>query len=158
MDATELDVAYRHLLTAAEAISDTAPLAADARSAIDWTLSHIALSDRILAAAAREVLSGLPATVDNRDAMEDRAIASLVASTTHAQRIDLVRRNAADLSALIGAIPDHTAGTPVRLHLVSRDGRPVPDQQLAWRDLIRLRATEHLPGHTARLRSLASAE
>ena len=114
MDATDLDTAYRRLLTAAEAISDTTPLAEGARSAIDWTPSHIALSDRILAAAAREVLTGPSAIVDNRDAMEEEAIASLVASTTHTQRIDLVRRNTGDLSALIKAIPDHAAGIPVQ--------------------------------------------
>ncbi|MEU6040513.1 hypothetical protein ABZ801_34430 [Actinomadura sp. NPDC047616] len=158
MDATALDAAYRDLLTAAEAISDTAALAAPARSAVDWTLSHLVLSDRILTAAARDVLAGLPVTIDNRQAMDDTAIDSLVASTTHAQRVDLIRRNATDLSTVIKAIPDHAAATLVQLRLVSRDGQPVPDQQLSWSGLIRLRATEHLPGHTARLRALAFTE
>lgn len=158
MDTTELDAAYRHLLTAAEAISDATPLAADARSAIDWTLSHLALSDRVLAAAARDVLSGLPAIVDNRDAMDDTAIASLIASTTHSQRVDLVRRNAADFSTVLRKIPDHAAATSVTIRLVNRNGQPVPDQQLPWNDLIHIRATEHLSGHTARLSALASSE
>lgn len=156
MDTTELDEAYRHLHTTARAISDTTALAPDARSVIDWTLSHLALSDRILAAAAREALSGLPGVVDNRDAMDDTAIASLVASTTHTQRVDLVRCNAAALSAVLKAIPD--AAAPTRLHLVSRDGHPVPDQELPWSELMRLRVNEHLPGHTARLRLLARGE
>ncbi|MFF4696435.1 hypothetical protein [Streptomyces chattanoogensis] len=158
MDATELDAAYTDLLAAAEALSDTTDLSPDVRSAVDWTLSHLALSDRILATTARGILNGLSVTIDNRDAMDTTAIASLVASTTHAQRVDLVRRNAADLTTAIKAIPDHTAATPVQLHLVSRGGQPVPDQQLPWGDLIRLRASEHLPGHTARLRTLASSE
>ncbi|MFI6730572.1 hypothetical protein [Streptomyces atratus] len=158
MGTTEFDVAYRHLLAAAGAISVTTPLAADLRSDIDWTLSHIALSDRILAAAARDVLTGLPVIVDNRNAMDDTAIRSLVASTTHTQRVDLVSRNAADLGAVIRATPDHAADMPVKLHLVGRDGQPVPEQRLSWGDLLRLRATEHLPGHTERLRLLASAE
>ncbi|MFF4953277.1 hypothetical protein [Streptomyces chattanoogensis] len=158
MDTTELDTAYRHLLTAAGAISDTAPLAADSRSDIDWTLSHIALSDRILAAAARDVLTGLPATVDNREAMNETAISSLIASTTHTRRVDLVSRNAADLGAAIRAIPDQAAAIPVTLRLVSRDGQPLPEQRLPWGTLIRLRATEHLPGHTERISLLAFAE
>ncbi|GHE14568.1 hypothetical protein [Streptomyces alanosinicus] len=140
---------------ATEAINTATP-SLHARSAIDWTLSHLALSDRILAAAAREVLTGLPVTIDNRRAMDNTAIASLVASTTHTQRVDLVRRNATDLSTVIKAIPDHAATTLVQLRLVGRDGQPVPDQQLSWSDLIRLRATEHLPGHAARLRALAT--
>lgn len=158
MDSTELDAANHDLLTAAEAISDTTALAEHARSAVDWTLSHLALSDPILAAAARNVLTGLPTTIDNRQAMDKTAIASLIASTTHAQRVDLVRRNATDLSTAIKAVPDHTAVTLVQLRLVSRDGQPVPDQQLSWSDLICLRATEHLPGHAARLRALATTK
>ncbi|MFI6920893.1 hypothetical protein ACIBIZ_13145 [Nonomuraea spiralis] len=158
MNTTRLDAAYRDLLAAAEAISDTATLAAPARSAADWTLSHLALSDRVLAAAARDVLAGLPVTVDNREAMDDTAVNSLVASTTHAQRVDLVRRNATDLSTVIKAIPDDAAATPVRLRLVTRDGEPLPDQQVSFGELIRLRATEHVPGHTARLRTLATTE
>ncbi|MFI9051981.1 hypothetical protein [Streptomyces sp. NPDC053427] len=157
MDATELDAAYTDLLSEAEAIGDTTPLSADAQSAVDWTLAHLALSDRMLATAARGILSGLSVTIDNRDTLENTAIASLVASTTHAQRVDVVRRNAADLTTVIKAIPDHAAATPVQLHLVGRDGRPVPDQELPWDDLIRLRASEHLPGHTARLKALASS-
>ncbi|WP_143737134.1 hypothetical protein [Microbispora sp. GKU 823] len=158
MDTTELDAAYRNLLTAAEAITDTTALPAHARSAVDWTLSHLALSDPILATAARNVLTGPPTTIDNRQAMDSTAIDSLIISTTHAQRVDLVRRNATDLSTAIKAIPDHAAATLVRLRLVSRDGQPVPDQQLSWSDLICLRATEHLPGHAARLRALATTK
>ncbi|POX38761.1 hypothetical protein C3486_21440 [Streptomyces sp. Ru73] len=158
MDTTELDNAYRHLLAAAGVIGDTAPLAPDSRSGIDWTLSHIALSDRILAAAARDVLTGLPAIVDNREAMDEAAISSLIASTTHTQRVDLVSRNAADLSAVLRATPDQAAAIPVTLRLVSREGRPLPEQRVPWGDLIRLRATEHLPGHTTRIRLLASAQ
>jgi hypothetical protein len=84
MDATELDAAYTDLLTAAAAISDTTALAPDTQSAVNWPLSHLALSDGTLAAAARKVLTGLSVTTDNRDAMDTTAVASLVASTTHA--------------------------------------------------------------------------
>jgi len=95
VDATEFDAAYQGLLTAAESIGDTASLAPDTRSAIDWTHGHFALSDRVLAAAARDVLAGLPPVVDNHDAMDNTTITALIASTTHLQRVKLVRRNAA---------------------------------------------------------------
>ncbi|MFD8549409.1 hypothetical protein [Streptomyces sp. NPDC059649] len=139
MDTTELGNAFRHLLTAAGAISDTALLAADSRSDIDWTLSHIAFSDRVLAAAARDVRTGLPTFVDNREAMDENAISSLIASTTQ-----------------IRAIP--AAAIPVSLRLVSRDGQPLPEQRLPWGTVFRLRATEHLPGHTERISLFASTE
>ncbi|MGW4126073.1 hypothetical protein [Nocardia sp. NPDC004711] len=158
MDTTEFDAAYDGLLAAAGSIIDTTLLAPDVRSGIDWTLSHIALSDRVLAAAARDVLTGLFPAVDNRKAMDDAAITALIASTTHIQRVDTIRRNARDLSSVIRTIPDHAAATPVLLRLVSRDGRPLPDQQLLWSDLIRLRAIEHIPGHTEKLTALASTE
>ncbi|MGW9047815.1 hypothetical protein ACWGQL_35540 [Streptomyces lydicus] len=158
MNATQLDTAYRDLLAAADAMSDTVALAPPARSAVDWTLSHLALSDRLLATAARNVLTALPVTIDNRQAMDNTAITSLIASTTHAQRVDLVRRNATDLSTVVKAIPDHAAATLVQLRLVSHDGQPLPAPQLSWSDLIRLRASEHVPGHAARLRALATTQ
>ncbi|KOU49454.1 hypothetical protein ADK54_10470 [Streptomyces sp. WM6378] len=133
-------------------------MAADSRSDIDWTLSHIALSDRILAAAAHDVLTGLLTIVDNREAMDENAISSLIASTTHTQRVDLVSRNSADLGAAIRATLEQAAAIPVPLRLVSRDGQPLPEQRLRRGTLVRLRATEHIPGHTERINLLASAE
>ncbi|GAA3166762.1 hypothetical protein [Nonomuraea salmonea] len=58
------------------------------------------------------------------------------------------RHHATDL---ITAITGLDGDAPVRLHLVTRTGTPAPDQGLPWNELIRIRATEHLPGHAARL-------
>jgi hypothetical protein len=156
MDVNELDAAYADLIAAAEMINDTTALTGDARSAVDWTLTHIALSDRILASAAREGVSGLPVTIDNRAAMDENAVALLLARTTHTQRVELVGRNAAEFSAALKALPEHAAETRVRLRLVNRDGQPLPGQDVTWSDLIRVRADRHIPGHAARLRALAS--
>ncbi len=156
MDTTELDAAYRTLLTTAASIADTGVLPQKARTAIDWTLTHIALSDRLLAATARDVLIGLAPVVDNRAAMDDAAVTTVIASTTHLERVELVRRNADDLVAALKAIPEHAAATPVLLRLVDRDVRPLPEQRLPWREVVRLRATEHIPGHTARIAALTS--
>ncbi|MGP3946537.1 hypothetical protein [Streptomyces sp. 6N106] len=100
---------------------------------LDWTLSHLALSDHILGAAACVVLASRPAVVDNREAMERMAVESLA------------RRNAANLVAVVTAIPGHAVGVSVQLRLVNRDGQPVLDWQLPWSELIHLRAAVHLP-------------
>jgi len=155
MDATAFDLAYQDLLAAAGSIGESTSLSPDQQDAIDWTLSHIALSDRTLAATARDVLTGRSPVVDNRDAMDDATISALITATNHLQRVDLVRRNAADLSGVITSMPEHVATTLVELRLVSRDGRSLPPQQLPWADLIRLRATDHIPGHAARITALA---
>ena len=154
MDLTGLDTAYRQLLAAADA-SAHARLPASARDTVDWTLCHIALSDRILAAVARDVRAGLPAVVDNRDAMDVDAITALIAATSHDERMHLVRSNAAEFIAALHAIPEDSARAVIRLRLVDRAGNAVPDQQLPWSKLIQLRVTEHLPGHAAKLRALA---
>ncbi|WP_156365355.1 hypothetical protein [Sciscionella sediminilitoris] len=152
MDSTEIEAAYRALLAAAESIGDPADLPAETRASVDWTLSHIALSDRILAEAVRDIRDGRAPVVDNRDAMDDTVIGELIASTSHRQRVELVRRNAATLAEAIRTIPEHAAATPVLVRLVGRK-----DQWLPWWDLARIRAAEHIPGHAARLVSAGSA-
>lgn len=46
MDTTQLEAAYRSLLTLVESIPDTTRYPPAAREDIDWALSHISLSDR----------------------------------------------------------------------------------------------------------------
>ncbi|NIH80268.1 hypothetical protein [Amycolatopsis viridis] len=157
MDTTGFDAAYRSLLTAAASIADPAAHPGPAREDIDWTLSHLALSDPILTAAARDVLDGRPAVVDNRDAMDARALAELTASTSHQDRVAMVRAHAQELGAVLRAIPGHAAATPVIMRLCTRDGHSLPEQMVPWRDLIELRVHNHLPGHTARLAAHALA-
>lgn len=155
MQTTELANAYDNLLAAAGAITESTPLTADERSDANWTLSHVALSDRLLAAAAREVLAGKSVLIDNFPAMDPATISSLIASTTHAQRIDAVRRNGAEFLELVGRTPEQAGETSVRLRIFGRDGRHVSDTQLPWGELIRLRARVHVPGHAARLAAVA---
>jgi hypothetical protein len=151
VDVTVLRAAYRDLLAAAEKITEAGPLPEQVRADVDWTLAHVALSDRLLAAAARDVLAGLPVRVDNSSAMDPASIAKLISATSHAQRSDLVRRNADDLLAVIAMTPDETARTPIELHLVDRNGRTAATSRLPWSELVGLRATKHIPGHAARL-------
>ncbi|WJV46979.1 hypothetical protein [Streptomyces flavofungini] len=158
MDTTEFEAAYRDLLRLASSIPDTASYAAPARDDIDWTLSHIALSDPLLTEAARDIHHGRHAVVDNQDAMDQVVIAELIASTTHRQRVAIVRDHAHVLREALSAVPDQAADSPVLLRLFDRAGEPLPEQRMPWRDLIALRATTHIPGHTSRIKTYASAE
>ncbi|WP_159395480.1 hypothetical protein [Streptomyces albireticuli] len=54
-------------------------LGAEDRATADWTLGHIALSDGMLAAVARDVLAGRP-PVSTTPAMEPAALARLTAT------------------------------------------------------------------------------
>ncbi|WP_433174697.1 hypothetical protein [Actinoallomurus sp. CA-150999] len=152
MDTTRLTHAYRDLVAAASAID-----AAVRRADVDWTLAHIALSDEMLAGAAERLLTGENVVVDNRAAMDETAIAELIAATSHAERVALVHRNGAALTNVVGRIPEATADRTVRIRLVDRTGRQVTDAEVTWDRLIRMRAEEHLPGHTARLAAVSGA-
>ncbi|AQS65621.1 hypothetical protein [Streptomyces pactum] len=153
MDTKELLHAYQELLAEAELITDAPPLAESDRTQIDWILAHIALSDRALADAGRAVIAGREARLDNTQAMSKSEIGRILRSTTHAERAELVRRNAMELVDLLALTPDEAADATVRARLVNREGAVVFDQDLKWGDLIRVRAKEHIPGHAATLRS-----
>ncbi|MFI9206026.1 hypothetical protein [Streptomyces sp. NPDC053048] len=156
MDITDLAEAYRQLVNAAEGITDSTPVTATERADVDWRLAHIALSDRILASAARDVLGGAESVlVDNQPAMDAHAIAGLIASTTHPQRIDAMRRNAAELMDLLELTGEGAGNTTVHLRIHDRDGRHVSDSRMTWSDLIGVRANQNIPGHAVRLAELA---
>ncbi|MGW6555349.1 hypothetical protein ACWGBV_34420, partial [Streptomyces sp. NPDC055051] len=106
MKTNELLLAYQELLDAAELITDTSPLGESDRAQIDWILAHIALSDRALAEAGRDVLAGRAARLDNERAMSKSEIGRILASTTHAERAELVRRNAMELVDLLALTPE----------------------------------------------------
>ncbi|WP_159395481.1 hypothetical protein [Streptomyces albireticuli] len=45
----------------------------------------------------------------------------------------------------------------IQARLVDRTGRQVFDGRLAWEEVVRMRAEEHLPGHAATLAALHPA-
>jgi hypothetical protein len=154
MDTTRLSTAYRGLVDAASAL-DEDDLSAAPRADVDWTLAHVALSDEMLAAATERLLAGESVTVDNRTAMDETVIADLIARTSHAERVALVRRNGAAFMDLVRRMPAETARRPVRLRVYDRTGRQVADERMPWERIVRMRAEEHLPGHAARLASIS---
>ncbi|GAA2565127.1 MULTISPECIES: hypothetical protein [Streptomyces] len=156
METKDLVAAYADLLAAAESITDNSPIADADRAQVDWLLAHIALSDRALIDAARQILVGHSAWIDNTQAMSKSEIARVLSVTNHAERVDMVRRNSRELVAVLECIPDTAAKTTVRARLVDRNGTVVFDNDLPWGEVIQLRATEHIPGHAASLASWGS--
>lgn len=153
METKDLSRAYKELLAAAEAVTDDGPLTDADRAQTDWLLAHIALSDRALADAARQVLTGQEARIDNASAMSKTEIGRVIAATTHAERIDMVQRNAQELIDLLDRTPDSAAVSSVRARLVDRSGEVVFDSDLTWGDVVKMRAVEHIPGHAATIAS-----
>jgi hypothetical protein len=157
VDVTALQTTYTRLLAAADAALDREVPDLPGEPGPDWTLAHIALSDRLLASTARQVLGPEEASIDNSGAMDPAAIAELTSSVERDVLVDLVRRNAAELLGLVERTPAESAARPIRVRLVNGSGREVFSGQLPWGELLRMRADEHLPGHTDRLRRLVAA-
>ncbi|MEU3558223.1 hypothetical protein [Streptomyces fragilis] len=155
MDTKELFRAYKELFAAAEHIADDPLLVGADRTQVDWTLAHIALSDRALVDVGHAVLSGEDAVLDNAQAMSKSEIGRVISSTSYGERVEMVRRNAAALIDVLDISPEETSDATVRARLVDREGKVVFDEDLKWGDVICMRATEHLPGHTAALRCWA---
>jgi hypothetical protein len=147
MDVTALALVYDSLIAQAEAITDTTPLRAAARADVDWRLCHIALADRIIATAVREQINGRTATVDNQPSMDPDRITKMINTTTHAQRVDNVRRNWAELRSLLAAFSPADARTHFTLRMHDRNAEYVSDSVISWSDLIEMRATRHIPDH-----------
>ncbi|MFD6925778.1 MmgE/PrpD family protein [Streptomyces sp. NPDC059944] len=159
METAVLEEAYAGLIAAATA----APLGhqasaprPDERDA-DWTLAHIALSDRLLASTARQVLAGDPAGLDNGPAMDPKAVEELTSSVDRDVLVELVRRNAAEFVGLLAQTPENQRATPVVVRLVGDKGEELFSGAVPWGEIVRLRAEDHIPGHTGRLRRIARA-
>lgn len=155
MDTIPLAQAYRRLIEAAQAITPSTSLTEDERADIDWRMAHIALTDELLATAARDILDGSPAIVDNLPAMDSDAIAAIIGNTSHAQRVMRVRAHGAAFIACLTRMSDEQAKTAVRLKLHDRNGALVSDRTMIWNDLVHVRAQRHIPAHVARLVSLS---
>lgn len=158
MNTAELSTAYQRLYAAAEAISDATPLDAEQRADVDWTLCHIALSDRLLTDTARSILDHTTGAapnlvVNNRPAMDPTAISAMTTTTTHPERVAAVRHHATQLLTLLEQLPDDAGQTPLTLKVHDRTGQHVSDTELTWVELIELRGHQHIPAHADRLHS-----
>lgn len=106
MDTIPLSQAYRRLIEVAQAITPSTSLTEDERTDVDWRMAHIALTDELLATAARDILDGSPAIVDNLPAMDSDAIAAIIGNASHAQRVMRVRTNGAAFIACLARMSD----------------------------------------------------
>ena len=154
MNTAELATAYEYLLEIAESVGPDTPLTSGRRADLDWRLSHIALSDGIIATAARRHLDGAPAVVDNQAAMDHDRIATMISTTSHRERAEAVRCNAAALCDVLGSFDARAARSDVRLRVHNRAGEHVSDARMPWSELVELRAGRHIPGHAAQIAAL----
>ncbi len=155
MNTDRLVAAYDDLLSALRAL-DPAGLDREQRDEADWIVAHLVLSDRVLVAAADHVLEGAgTVTVDNRHAMDRDAIANVLSSLSHHERIGTIERQGGELVDRHRRIPEAAAGTVVRLVLHDRAGRLSHQSTTTWGELVAARADQHLPGHARTLRALA---
>ncbi|MDA8284783.1 MAG: hypothetical protein M0Z42_16180 [Actinomycetota bacterium] len=154
MNTDGLVAAYDDLLSALRTLDPTG-LHHDQRDEIDWLVAHLVLSDAILVAAADHVLEGAgTVTVDNRRAMDRDAIANVLSSLSHHERIQTIEDHRDELVDRHRCIPKAAAGTVVRLVLYDRTGRLSHQSTTTWSELVAARADQHLPGHARTLRTL----
>lgn len=155
MNTDRLVAAYDDLLTAA-ALLDPTSLAASQQDEAEWIIAHLILSDPILIAAADHVLAGADTVVvDNRHAIDNDAIAAVLASLSHNDRIQAINHNARKLIDRHRRIPDTAAATTVQLLLHDRYGQLTHQGTTTWAELLTARADQHLPGHAHSLRRIA---
>ena len=155
MNTDRLVAAYDNLLSALR-VFDPAGLHHQQRDEADWIVAHLVLSDRVLVAAADHVLQGADVvTVDNRHAMDRDAIAAVLSSLSHHERIQTIEDHRDELVDRHRRIPDTAVTTLVRLVLYDRTGRLSHQGTTTWGELVAARADQHLPGHARTLRDLA---
>ena len=155
MNTDRLVAAYDDLLTAA-ALLDPTILAASQQDEAEWLIAHLILSDPILIAAADHLLKGADTVVvDNRHAMDDDAVTTVLTSLSHHDRIQAIKHNASDLIDRHRRIPDTAGTTTVRLLLHDRHGQLTHQGTTTWAELLTARANQHLPGHARTLRRIA---
>ncbi|MGW2813272.1 MmgE/PrpD family protein [Streptomyces sp. NPDC001415] len=153
-DTAGLEAAYDGLFRAASQSRLGAAVDGAARGDVDRTLAHLALSDRLLAGVARQVLDGARAPVlDNAAATDPAAIDALVMAADRAVLAELVRRNAAEFVGLLARTPDRRQTADVRVRLVNEAGEELFSGSVPWGEIVRMRAEEQLPGHAARINS-----
>jgi hypothetical protein len=155
MNADSLVAAYDDLLAAATLL-DPADLTPPQRDEAEWLIAHLILSDPILITAADHLLAGADTlTVDNRPATDPDAIADVLASLPHPERIQAIRHNANELIDRHRRIPETAGTTTVQLLLHDRHGQLTHQGATTWAELLTARAHQHLPGHAHTLRRSA---
>jgi len=152
VDSTELRHAYATFLDVAREGGFGLP-PADGWTA-EQVLAHIALNDRALIAATRDVLAGVPTSLDNRP------VTSGVRLARHARErgglsplIEDIDTSSRTLCDLVDRMDDHLARTEVPTHLVDGDEVRL-DGPLPWGRVVGGASRYHLEVHAEQLREL----
>jgi hypothetical protein len=156
MDTDTLAEAYQRLENAALFVAASPAPTEQQRADTDWTLAHVALSDLMLAEAARHLSAGDPVRIDNSTAMSPTAIRELIETTEYQERVDLVAARGAELVGLIARQGAQEATASVEVHLVDSAGRTSFEGTMTWGEIVHARGTVQIPGHAARLAGYAS--
>lgn len=152
MDTTELEEAYRGLLDLAREGGFGSP--PDNGWGADLVLAHVAVNDRLLAAATAAVLDGRPAPYDNTVSASEPLLEALArAAGDWDGLLAEVRRCGLALVMLARQLDDAQATTPVQTRIV--DGGDVRvEAPMPWSGVLATHAQVHLIEHAQQLRSL----
>jgi hypothetical protein len=152
VDSTDLRHAYAAFLDVAREGGFGPPPGTDWSA--EQVVAHIALNDRALIAATRDVLAGAPTGLDNR------LITSGAVLARHAtergglkQLIEDVDGSSRDLCALVDQMDDGAARTEVPTRLVDGDELRL-DGPLPWGRVVGGASRYHLEVHAEQLREL----
>jgi hypothetical protein len=158
MDTTPLRDAYRALLDAAAAVTDsgdTSPVPPAGEWNADQILAHVSIINAATIAAAAAVTSGADTTYDNRMAHDAWTIERVIERAGgNAGLRDRIRLQGEALCTFGGpALSEAELDTLVPTLLLS-NGKVLVDQPMLLRDLLTGLAEAELPGHTEQLLAL----
>jgi hypothetical protein len=153
MDTAALEAGYRRLLTTAGAGGFKAPADASAWSA-ELVLAHVAVNDRLLAAATVEVLAGGKPRYDNAPSTRADYLSDVGrAAGSWASLLATVRQGGLELVWLARRLDDTHLAAPVPTRILDGDVTRV-EAELPWASVLRTHADVHLPAHTEQLAAL----
>lgn len=152
MDTNELEKAYRELLDVGRQGGFGAP--PEGEWGAEMVLAHVAVNDRLLAAATAAVLDGRPAPYDNTASASEPLLEALAqAAGDWDGLLAEVRRCGLALVALTRQLDDAQAATPVETRIID-GGQVRVEAPLPWSGVLVTHAQVHLLEHAEQLRSL----
>jgi hypothetical protein len=164
MDISELEAAYRSVLTLAAEVppvpAEGPPAGADGSDGGDpaWepgdVLAHLVVNDRLLTRAVRAVLEGAALPYDNADAVELAELRALGKDLGGTEGLlGELETSSRELLDLAGRLDEAQAATPVPVRILDGDELRI-DRPLPVASLLTIQARRHLPMHEAQLGEL----
>lgn len=151
-DTVELAAAYDTFFAAAGAGGFGPPPAGEWSA--EEVVAHVALNDDAMSAQCRALIHGAAEPFTNVLAIDPARLAELCDGRDLATLVELGRRRADQLLALLARLNPAQLSTPV--HCTLRDGDELMvDAPIEWATVaLRIQPARHLPAHTAQLHAL----